>query len=73
MPPKPVQVNLRAEAQADADAAVNWYIGEGALIAAEDFTDELDGALNLFNQFAALGESGAHNTRSLSLHGFPIP
>ncbi|WP_239190188.1 type II toxin-antitoxin system RelE/ParE family toxin [Candidatus Nitrotoga sp. HW29] len=23
------------------------------------------------NQFATLGESGAHNTRSLPLHGFP--
>jgi len=28
-------------------------------------------ALNLLNQFAALGESGAHNPRSLPLHGFP--
>lgn len=71
MPPKPVQVNLSAEAQADADAAVDWYIGEGALIAVEDFTDELDRALDLLNQFAALGESGAHNTRSLPLHDFP--
>ena len=71
MPPKPVQVNLNAEAQADVDAAVDWYIGEGALIAAEDFTDEFDRALNLLNQFAALGESGAHNTRSLPLPGFP--
>ncbi|MDO8369158.1 MAG: type II toxin-antitoxin system RelE/ParE family toxin [Candidatus Nitrotoga sp.] len=71
MPPKPVLVNLSAEAQADADAVVDWYIGEGALIAAEDFTEELDCALNLLNQFAALGESGTHNTRSLPLHGFP--
>jgi plasmid stabilization system protein ParE len=71
MPPKPVRVSLSAEAQADADAVVDWYISEGALIAAEDFTEELDGALKLLNQFAALGESGAHNTRSLPLHGFP--
>lgn len=71
MPLKPVQVSLSAEAQADADAAVDWYIGEGALTAAEDFTDELDRALSLLNQFAALGESGTHNTRSLPLQGFP--
>lgn len=69
MPPKPVQVSLSAETQAD--AAVGWYIGEGALTAAEDFTDELDRALRLLNQFAAWGESGAHNTRSQPLHGFP--
>ena len=71
MPPKPVRVSLSVEAQADADAAVDWYIGEGALIAAEDFTDELDRALILLSQFAALGESGASDTRSLPLHGFP--
>lgn len=71
MPPKPVRVSLSAEAQADVDAVVDWYIGEGAFIAAEDFIDEPDGALNLLNQFAALGECGTHNTRSLPLHGFP--
>lgn len=71
MPPKPVRVSLSAEAQADADAVVDWYIGEGALIAAEDFTEELDGALKLLNQFTALGESGTHHTRSLPLHGSP--
>lgn len=73
MPPKPVRVSLSAEAQADADAVVDWYIGEDAFIAAEDFTEELDGALDLLNQFAALGESGMHHTRSLPLHGFPYP
>jgi len=71
MPPKTVRVSLSAEAQADADAVVDWYIGEGAFIAAEDFTEELDGAFDLLNQFAALGESGMHHTRSLPLHGFP--
>ena len=71
MQPKPVRVSLSAEAQADADAVVDWYIGEGAFIAAEDFTEELDGAIDLLNQFAALGESGMHHTRSLPLHGFP--
>lgn len=63
-----VWVSLSAEAQADADAVIDWYIGEGAFIAAEDFTEAIDSALN---QFAALGESGAHNTRSLPLHSFP--
>ncbi len=71
MPLKLVRVSLSAEAQADANAVIDWYIGEGAFIAAEDFTKEIDSALNLLNQFAALGESAAHNTRSLPLRDFP--
>lgn len=42
MPPKLIRVSLSAEAQADADAVVDWYISEGAFIAAEDFTEEID-------------------------------
>ncbi|SCZ84811.1 hypothetical protein NSMM_260107 [Nitrosomonas mobilis] len=72
MPLKPVQVSLSTEAQADTDAAIYWYIGEGPLITAEDFTEELGRTLDLLNQFAALGESGTHNTRLLPLHGFPL-
>jgi plasmid stabilization system protein ParE len=71
MPPKLVQVSLSAEAQADTDAAVDWYIGEGAFIAADDFADELDQTLGLLSQFTKLGEPGAHNTRTLPLHSFP--
>lgn len=71
MPQKLARVSLSAEAQADAAAAVDWYISEGAFFAAEDFIEEIDSALNQLSQFAALGESGAHNTRSLPLHGFP--
>jgi plasmid stabilization system protein ParE len=71
MPPKLLPVSLSAEAQADADTAVAWYIGEGAFTAAEDFADTLDQALDLLRRFPELGESGAHNTRTLSLHKFP--
>jgi plasmid stabilization system protein ParE len=69
--PKPVRVSLSDEAQADANAAVDWYIGEGALIAADDFADELDQALSLLKRFPELGETGARNTRTLPLHSFP--
>jgi hypothetical protein len=41
--PKPVRVSL-SNAQDNADAAVDWYIGEGAFTAADDFADELDQA-----------------------------
>lgn len=71
MLPKPVQVSLSEEAQADADTAIDWYIGKGAYIAADDFADELDQALDLLSQFAKLGEPGAYNTRTLPLHSFP--
>jgi plasmid stabilization system protein ParE len=71
MLPKPVRVSLSEEAQADANAAVDWYIGEGAFIAADDFADEIDQALSLISQFAGLGEPGAYNTRTLPLHSFP--
>jgi len=66
-----MQVSLSDEAQADADAALDWYIGEGALIAADDFLDEINQALGLLIRFPDLGETGIHNTRTLPLHGFP--
>ena len=71
MPPKLLPVSLSREAQADADAAVDWYTSKGAFVAAEDFADEIDRALGLLGQFSELGENGAHNTRSLPLHSFP--
>lgn len=66
-----MQVSLSDEAQADADAAIDWYIGEGALIAAGDFADELDQALGLLSRFPELGRSRAGSTRTLALHSFP--
>lgn len=65
------QISLSEEAQADADSAIDWYIGEGAFIAADDFINEIERALNLLKQFPAIGESGARKARSFPLHGFP--
>jgi len=67
-----VQVSLSNEAQGDADATVNWYIGEGEFIAADDFAEELDQALRLLSRFPELGHANARNTRTLSLHNFAI-
>ncbi|MEK7436741.1 MAG: type II toxin-antitoxin system RelE/ParE family toxin [Pseudomonadota bacterium] len=66
-----MRVSLSNEAQGDADAAVNWYIGEGAFIAADDFVDELDQALALLDRFPELGQAGEGGTRRLPLHSFP--
>ena len=67
-----MRVSLSDEAQADADAAVDWYIGEGAFIAADDFMDEIDQALDLLSQFPELGKASARRTRTLALHSFPF-
>ena len=66
-----MRVDLSDEAQGDADAAVDWYIGEGAFIAADYFADDLDQALGLLSRFPELGHASAGNTRTLSLHSFP--
>ena len=66
-----MRVSLSDEAQADADAAIDRYIGEGALIAADDFADELGQALGLLSRFPELGKTIARSTRTLPLHSFP--
>ena len=71
MSPKPVWISLSNEAQADADAAVDWFTGESAFIAADEFADELDRALGLLKRFPELGHASASNTRTLALHSFP--
>ena len=65
------RISLSEEAQADADSAIDWYIGEGAFIAADDFINEVERALGLLQQFPALGAGGTQKARSFPLHGFP--
>lgn len=66
-----MQVSLSDEAQADANDAIDWYIGEAAFIAADDFADEIDQALGLLSRFPEMGKTSAHRTRTLALHSFP--
>ena len=66
-----MRVSLSDEAQADANAAIDWYIGEGAHIAAEDFANTLDHVFGLLCDFPAIGEQARHDTRVLALHRFP--
>lgn len=65
------QISLSEEAQADADSAIDWYIEEGAFVAADDFINEIERALGLLRQFPAMGERSANKARSFPLHGFP--
>jgi plasmid stabilization system protein ParE len=64
-------VSLSREAQADANEAIDWYLGEGAFLAADEFTNELDQALAMLTTFQSLGGKSAHNTRIVPLHNFP--
>lgn len=66
-----MRISLSAEAQAEADEAVDWYIGAGAIVAASDFADALDHAIGLLRQFPRMGAHGPQSTRSLPLHAFP--
>ncbi|HWR78218.1 MAG TPA: type II toxin-antitoxin system RelE/ParE family toxin [Thiobacillus sp.] len=66
-----MQVSLSHETQADASAAVDWYINEKTLAAANDFASKLGHALTLLSQFPELGESGSLKTRMLPLQSFP--
>lgn len=65
------QISLSEEAQDDADSAIDWYIGEYAFVAADDFINEIERALALLRQFPTMGEGAAHKARSFPLHGFP--
>ncbi|MBU0623007.1 MAG: type II toxin-antitoxin system RelE/ParE family toxin [Gammaproteobacteria bacterium] len=62
---------LSRQAEADVDAAVEWYIDEGAYTAADDFLDEIERAMGVLAQFPKVGEAGAYNTRLLPLNKFP--
>ena len=66
-----MRVSLSDEAQADANAATDWYIGDGAFVAAEDFANTLDQAYGLLCDFPSMGEQAIRDTRMLSLHRFP--
>jgi plasmid stabilization system protein ParE len=68
---KMLQISVSDEAQADADSAIDWYIGEGAFSAADEFINEIERAFRLLRQFPAMGESSERKTRSFPLHDFP--
>jgi len=52
---KPLRVRFSNEAQDDVDAPVDWYIGERALVAADNFADELNQPLARLSDQATSG------------------
>jgi plasmid stabilization system protein ParE len=55
----------------DINAAVDWYIEQGAIDAAAAMLDDIDASLQLLRRHPHLGSPGANNTRSMRLHVFP--
>lgn len=66
-----MKVSLSNEAQADFEEATDWYLGELAFAAAEDFASAIEQALTLMRQFPEMGVPGAAKTRALALTKFP--
>jgi toxin ParE1/3/4 len=66
-----MRIDLSREAQADIDAATNWYIEKRAFNAALDFADEIDRALGILTQYPSMGAPGNGATRMRPLQDFP--
>jgi len=66
-----MRLSLSDEAQADANAAADWYIAEGAFDAADDFANTLDQVFGLLCDYPFMGEQAAHDARLLTLNNFP--
>ena len=66
-----MRISLSDEAQTDANSAIDWYVGEGAFVAAEDFANILDQVFALLRDYPAMGGQTAQDARMLALHNFP--
>ena len=65
-----MRIDLSREAQADIDAAADWYIEKRAFSAALDFADEIDRALRVLAQYPGIGAPGSGATRMRPLQDF---
>jgi plasmid stabilization system protein ParE len=66
-----VRISVSSEAQADFDAALDWYLGESAFDAADRFADEFERALTQLQSFPEMGSIGRYRTRAFILPKFP--
>ena len=66
-----MRVSVSGEAQADLDAALDWYIGQSAFEAADGLADEFERALALLESFSEMGTTGQYQTRAFTLSKFP--
>lgn len=66
-----MRVNVSSQAQADFQAALDWYLDELAFDAAEGLTGEFARALMLLESFPDVGSAGRYQTRTFTLPKFP--
>ncbi len=66
-----MRVSVSDEAQADFDAALDWYLDELAFDAAEGFADEFERGLVLLQSFHDVGSANRYQTRAFTLPKFP--
>lgn len=66
-----MRIDLSREAQADINAAADWYIEQGVFSAALDFSDEVDRALRVLGQYPGIGAPGSGVMRMRPLQDFP--
>lgn len=66
-----MRVSVSSEAQADFNAALDWYLDELAFDAAEGFADEFERALMLLQSFPDVGSTSRYQTRTFTLPTFP--
>jgi plasmid stabilization system protein ParE len=66
-----MRISLSDEAQADFEAAIDWYLEKLAFAAADGLADEFEHALSLLLEFPNLGTAGRYNTRFFTLQKFP--
>ncbi len=66
-----MRISLSDEAEADANAATDWYVADGAILAAEDFANAIERAFARLIDFPHIGKRTAHEARMLTLHDFP--
>jgi plasmid stabilization system protein ParE len=66
-----VRISVSSEAQADFDAALDWYLGELAFDAADRFADAFERALTQLQSFPEMGSIGRYRTRVFILPTFP--
>ncbi len=70
-PSLPMRISVSALAQADFEAALDWYLDALAFEAADDFANEYERAMGLLQSFPDVGSPSPYKTRAFILPKFP--
>jgi plasmid stabilization system protein ParE len=67
-----VRVVWLAQAEAELDAAIDYYYFQAGAAVAHDFRIETERVATLLGEHRQLGAQIQHNARRLPLHGYPF-